>query len=102
MVSSFKMLNEAIPWLKHFQKIVLALYFLVWDCFGEQLFRFQKVILAALRAMTDTEWEGAVMLFLVFIQLLKFCGPIRNFEHSGLHSPFLGYQINYYSISQLI
>ena len=35
---------------------------------------------ATLRAMTDTEWEGAIMLFLLFIQLLKLCGAIQNFD----------------------
>jgi len=35
---------------------------------------------AALRAMTGAEDGGAVILFAGFIQLLKLCGAIRNFE----------------------
>ena len=48
---------------------------LLWsaDCF-----ELQKEIGAALRAMTGPEWESAVMLFVIFIQLLKHSGVIRN------------------------
>ena len=35
---------------------------------------------AALRAMTGTEGESAVRLFVIFPQLLKPCGAIRNFD----------------------
>ena len=34
---------------------------------------------AALRAMTGSEGESAVMLFLFFSNFLKFCGAIHNF-----------------------
>jgi hypothetical protein len=34
---------------------------------------------AALRAMTGTNGECAVMLFVIFPQLLKLCGAIHNF-----------------------
>jgi len=34
---------------------------------------------AALRAMTGRDGEGAVMLFVIFTQLLKRCGTLRNF-----------------------
>jgi hypothetical protein len=37
---------------------------------------------AALRAMTGSEGESAVMLFGIFIQLLKFCGSIYDFDCS--------------------
>jgi len=37
-----------------------------------------EVDCAALRAMTGLEGESAVMLFVVFTQLLKLCGAIRN------------------------
>ena len=39
------------------------------------------MIQAALRAMTGPEEESAVMLFDIFIQLLKLCGAIRKFDH---------------------
>ena len=39
-----------------------------------------KLDCSALRAMTGAERESAVMLFGVFIQLLKFCGAIRDFD----------------------
>ena len=32
-------------------------------------------------AMTGHEGESAVMLFVVFIQLLKLCGAIHNLDH---------------------
>ena len=35
---------------------------------------------AALRAMTGPKGESAVMLFLVFMQLLKLCGLIHDFD----------------------
>ena len=34
---------------------------------------------AALRAMTDQEWEIAFRLFVILMQLLKLCGAIHNF-----------------------
>ena len=36
---------------------------------------------AALRAMTGHKEESAVMLFVIFTQLLKLCGVIQNFEN---------------------
>ena len=38
------------------------------------------MIRVALRAMTGTEDESAEKLFVVFMQLLKLCGAIHNFE----------------------
>jgi hypothetical protein len=43
----------------------LALYFLVWDCFGVHKFTIQILFGTALRAMTGHEREGAVMLFVI-------------------------------------
>ena len=43
------------------------------------MFCIQKGIGAALRAMTIPELESAVMLFVIFPQLLKLCGAIRIF-----------------------
>ena len=40
---------------------------------------FRNLDSAALRAMTGRKGESAIMLFLVFLQLLKFCGAIQNF-----------------------
>ena len=43
---------------------------------------FKKVSSAALRAMTVPEIEGAAMLFVIFLQLLKLCGAIHKFRRS--------------------
>ncbi|MEI6141373.1 MAG: hypothetical protein WCP85_19035 [Mariniphaga sp.] len=42
---------------------------------------------AALRAMTGLEGESAVILFGFFMQLLKLCGAIQNFDYSVLKFP---------------
>ncbi len=46
----------------------------------------QKILLqilfcSALRAMTGPEVESAVILFGIFIQPLKLCGALHNFDH---------------------
>ena len=41
--------------------------------------------------MKGLEGESAVMLFVNFIQLLKLCSEIPEFDYSGLWSPFLGF-----------
>ena len=35
---------------------------------------------AALRAMTGLEGDSTVMLFGIFMQILKFCGAFQNFD----------------------
>ena len=55
--------------------------FLVWDCFVVQGDYLSNWVCAALRAMTDPKGESAVMLFMIFIQLLEVCGVIHNFDH---------------------
>ena len=55
---------------------------LVWDCFGVQMIIIQILSNFALRAMTGHEGESAVMLFGIFIQLLKLCGAILKFACS--------------------
>ena len=42
---------------------------------------------AALRAMTGPKGESAVILFGIFIQLLKPCGAIHNLAYSGFRTP---------------
>ena len=37
---------------------------------------------AALRAMTGSEGESAVMLFGIFVQILKFCGALHDYDCS--------------------
>ena len=44
---------------------------------------FSNLDCAALRAMTGTEGDSAVMLFGSFLQLLKLCGAIQNFGRSS-------------------
>jgi hypothetical protein len=61
------------------------------QCFGIVLLRMgllcraddsvSNLDCAALRAMTGLKGESAVMLFVVFTQLLKLCGVFRNFDH---------------------
>ena len=41
---------------------------------------------AALRAMTGYERESAVILFVIFFQLLKLCGELHNFEISSFRN----------------
>ncbi len=41
---------------------------------------FKKLRCSALRAMTDPKGERAVILFGIFIQLLKLCGAIQKFD----------------------
>jgi len=44
----------------------------------------------ALRAMTGLKGESAIMLFVVFLQLLKLCGAIHNLDYCPKALP-LGY-----------
>jgi len=39
-----------------------------------------KLVCSALRAMTGPKGKSAVMVFMVFIQLLKLCGAIHDFD----------------------
>ena len=59
----------------------LARCFLGWDCFGVHKAFIKTLIPVERRAMTVTEGEDALMLFVVIGQLLKHCGAIRNFDH---------------------
>ncbi len=76
----------AIPCLKHFQNIVFEIVLLrtglLFRWIGTS--RRAGVYLsnsdcAALRAMTDRKGESALMLFVIFIQLLILCGALHNF-----------------------
>ena len=42
----------------------------------EQWINFKYLYYAAFRAMTGSKWDLAVMLFGIFIQLLKLCGAM--------------------------
>jgi hypothetical protein len=66
----------------------LAQCFLVWDCFGVQMIDIHIRLSAALRAMTSPETERAVMMLVVFIQLVKLGGAINYSDFSGLRFPF--------------
>jgi len=46
-----------------------------------QVIYIQILFGAARRAMTGLESEGAVMLFVIIMQLLEFCGAIQDFDH---------------------
>ena len=48
---------------------------LLWSAYGN----LSNSVMFALHAMTVPEVEGAVMLFVVFMQLLEVCGAIQNF-----------------------
>ncbi|MEI6138456.1 MAG: hypothetical protein WCP85_04290 [Mariniphaga sp.] len=70
------------------------------QCFGTVLLSFgllwsahnslSNLDCAALRAMTGPEGESAVMLFGIFIQLLKLCGAIHDFNCSPKALPLVG------------
>ena len=62
---------------------VLLMMGLLWSA-GDYL---SNLDCAALRAMTSLEGESAVIMFVIFMQLLKPCGAIRNFACSGFRSP---------------
>ena len=73
----------------------LARCFLVGDCFSDgseqvvvQMIDIHIRFSAALRAMTCSEGESGVILFGFFMQLLKLCGAINNFDYSGLRFPY--------------
>ncbi len=56
-----------------------------WDCFpmDRNMFRafdyLSNLDCAALRAMTRSKGESAVILFGILMQLLELCGAIQNF-----------------------
>jgi len=73
-------IREAIPCLKHFQNIVCGIVLLSLGLLCRADDYPSNSDCAALRAMTGHEGESAVMLFVVFPQLLNHCGAIHNFE----------------------
>jgi len=58
----------------------LARCFLGWDCFGVHKTIIKILIAVERREMTDHERVSAVMLFVIIMQLLKFCGANHNFD----------------------
>ena len=75
------MFGEAIPCLKHLQNIVFGIMLLSLGLLCRAEDQVSNLYCAALRAMTGPECESAVMLFVIFTQLLKLCGVIQNFEN---------------------
>ena len=69
----------AIPCLKHFQIIVSGTVLLRMGLLCRAGVYHSNLDCAALRTMTVPERESAVMLFVVFTQLLKLCGAIHHF-----------------------
>ena len=59
----------------------LGLLFRRFGTRSVQVIIFQNLDCAALRAMTSLKCESAIMLFVVFLQLLKLCGAIHNYDH---------------------
>ena len=80
------MFGKAIPCLKHFQNIVFGTVLpsmgLLWSADNH----LSNSDSSTLRAMTSSDKESAVMVFVVFSQLLKLCGAIHNFDHRSTFS----------------
>lgn len=69
--------------LKHFFRIVLQSLGLLWSVGAYP----SNSDCAALHAMTGSEGESAVMMFVTFSKLLKRCSVIRNFARSWMLVP---------------
>jgi hypothetical protein len=65
--------------LKHFQNIVFGIVLLSLGLLWSAVDYLSNIDSTALRAMTVSKGESAVMLFVIFPQLLKLCGALRNF-----------------------
>jgi len=83
------MFGEAIPCLKHFQNNVFGIVLLSMGLLCRAGVYLSNIDCVALRAMTGHEGESAVILFVVFSQLLKPCGAFRNLDYSVFHFPIL-------------